>query len=81
MVDKIQKVLGKLSPKEQAAIKDLLKRIKNKQLDNLDIKKLQGRDDIYRIRKGGMRIIYQSDCNGEVHILEVGRRNGTTYNF
>ena len=81
MVDKIQKALDKLSPKEKKIIDDLFGKIKNKQLANLDLKKLKGRDDIYRVRKGEMRIIYRLDTNGGIIILEIGRRNDSTYNF
>ncbi len=81
MADKIRKALDRLSPKERKAIDDLLVKIKNGQFDGLDWKKLKGRDDIYRVRKGEMRIIYRLNASGGVVVLEIGRRNDITYNF
>lgn len=81
MTDKIQKALDKLSDRERKAIDELLKKIKTKHLDNLDLKKLKGRDDIYRVRKGDIRIIYRQNSDDGIYILEIGRRNDTTYNL
>ncbi|HOI97160.1 MAG TPA: hypothetical protein PLA19_01495 [Candidatus Pacearchaeota archaeon] len=81
MADKIRKALDKLSSKERKAIDGLLVKIKNRQFDGLDWKKLKGRDDIYRVRKGEMRIIYRLNASGGVVVLEIGRRNDITYNF
>ena len=59
MVDKVQKALDKLTAKERTAVKEVLSLLENRQLENLDIKKLKGKDDIFRARKGNIRIIYQ----------------------
>ncbi|UMX48005.1 MAG: hypothetical protein L7H18_00465 [Candidatus Nealsonbacteria bacterium DGGOD1a] len=81
MVDKIRKALDKLSSKERKAIDGLLVKMKNGQFDGLDWKKLKGRDGIYRVRKGEIRIIYRLDASGGIVVLEIGRRNNKTYNF
>ena len=57
-MDKIQKLLNSLSNKEKLKIKEILLKIKSKNLESLDIKKLKGREDIFRIRKGKLRIIF-----------------------
>lgn len=80
-MDKIAKALKKLSPKERELIKEILVKLKNKQLENLDCKKLKGRNDIFRIRKGQLRIIYRQDLKGNIFILAIERRSDTTYNF
>jgi len=81
MVDKIQKALDKLTAKEKEAVKDVLQKLKSHQLDGLDIKKLKGKDDIFRVRKGSIRIIYQAKEKDGIFVLAVERRNGNTYNF
>ena len=83
MVDKIQKVLDKLSDKEKRQLKPILRDIvENRLIDTrYDIKKLAGRNDIYRIRKGQLRIIYRRDESGETYLLAIERRSDTTYNF
>jgi len=80
-MDKIAKALKKLTQKEQKLIKEILVKLKNKQLENLDRKKLKGRDDIFRIRKGQLRIIYRQDQKGNIFILAIEKRSDTTYNF
>ena len=78
MVDKIQKSLNKLSEKEKNIIKELLVNLKKGKTINLDIKKLKGRDDIYRIRKGRIRIIYRI-ANKKIFLLAIERRSDNTY--
>ena len=79
-MDKISKALRKLSPREREQARLILLKLNSGKLDGLDIKKLKGRDDIYRVRKGNVRIIYQKSKD-RVGILSIQRRNDTTYNF
>ena len=79
MVDKIQKSLNKLSEKDRALVKQVFTAIENSQVVGLDVKKLKGHDDIFRVRKGKIRIVYRIH-NGELYILAIERRNDTTYN-
>ena len=78
MVDKIQKSLNKLSEKEKNIIKELLVNLKKGKTINLDIKKLKGRDDVYRTRKGRIRIIYRI-ANKKIFLLAIERRSDNTY--
>ncbi len=80
-MDKISKALKKFSPKEREKIKEILLKLKNNSLNRFDIKKLKGSDDIFRIRKGDIRIIYKIDKNDNLFILAVERRSDNTYNF
>lgn len=77
MTDKIQKALNKFSNQENEIVKNLLLKIKNKQLLNTDIKKLKGYNDIYRVRKGKIRIIYKIN-NDEIYLLAIERCAKTT---
>jgi len=81
MVDKIQKALNKLADKEKKKIKQILLDLKSKKFIGYDIKKLKGRDDIYRIRKGKVRIIYKINESGEIYLLTLERRSDTTYSL
>lgn len=58
MVDKISKALNILSSQNKTKIKAILQNIQNGELLNLDIKKLKGRTDVYRARKGSIRVIF-----------------------
>mgnify|MGYP001558439530 CR=1 FL=1 len=79
-MDKISKAIHKLNPKEREQIKAILVKLSQGQLKDLDTKKLKGRDDIYRVRKGSLRIIYRVH-NGQIDILAIQRRSDTTYGF
>ena len=77
-MDKLEKALKKLAAGEKGIVKLLLTLIKNRRLTGLDVKKLKGQTDIFRVRKGKLRIIYQLKEN-EVKILAIERRTETTY--
>ncbi|HBH46638.1 MAG: hypothetical protein A2445_02685 [Candidatus Jacksonbacteria bacterium RIFOXYC2_FULL_44_29] len=77
-MDKIDKALRKLRPKEKELFKILLVKIKQSDVSSLDVKKLKGRNDIYRVRKGEMRIIFRKQKNG-IKILTLEKRDSKTY--
>ena len=77
-MDKLDKALQKLRPKEKEMFKRLLSDIRAGALSGYDLKKLKGRDDIYRIRKGGIRVIF-CKTNNSFKILSLERRGDTTY--
>jgi mRNA-degrading endonuclease RelE of RelBE toxin-antitoxin system len=77
-MDRIEKALQKLTNAERKKVKEVLQKLTTQNFTNLDIKKLRGRDDIYRVRKGGIRIIYRTNSN-QVFILAIERRGKNTY--
>lgn len=79
-MDKIAKALKKLAAGEKEIVKAILVKIDRLDFSGLDIKKLKGRQDIYRVRKGKIRIIYQLNNNSRVIVLTLERRNDNTYN-
>jgi mRNA-degrading endonuclease RelE of RelBE toxin-antitoxin system len=78
MTDRIDKNLNKLSDKERMKLTEIIKLINSGNLEGLDLKKLKGRKDIYRVRKGGMRVIFLKN-DSKTYILAVERRTDTTY--
>ena len=77
-MDKISKSLEKLGKKEKTKVKEILIALKNNSLENCDLKRLKGFSDIFRIRKGSIRIIYRSN-NKEIKVLAIERRSEKTY--
>jgi len=77
-MDKIDKALRKLSSKEKEQIKNIIKALRLERFDNLDIKKLKGTEDIFRVRKGDLRVIYQVR-DGQIFVLKLGYRKEDTY--
>ena len=78
-MDKIAKALQNLSPKERLWVAEVFLRIDQGLLQGLDIKKIKGDNDIFRVRKGELRIIFRKRVDGENFILDVTRRSDNTY--
>ena len=78
-MDRIAKELGKLTEKERGKLKVILNKIQQGKFLGLDLKKLRGREDVFRVRKGSMRIIFRVPGDGDVFILAVERRAEKTY--
>jgi mRNA-degrading endonuclease RelE of RelBE toxin-antitoxin system len=76
----IQKALKKFSAKELVWVKNILIALQKNKTAGLDIKKLKGRDDIFRVRKGNLRVIYRR-VNQKNLILHIGRRNEGMYDL
>ena len=79
MVDHIEKYLRKLRDKESIMCEKIILDIYADQIDPYDVKKLSGYKDLYRIRKGKIRIIFRKDNRFGNAILKVSDRNENTY--
>lgn len=77
-MDKLTKLLKKLSAKERERLEEVLALLISGETSSLDIKKLKGTDDVYRARIGNVRVIFQKQ-GAEILILEVSRRDESTY--
>ena len=75
----IEKALAKLTKKEKKIVKDVLDNLQNSIFKGLDIKKLKGHDNIFRVRKGNVRILYRIDDTNKIFLLAIERRNDNTY--
>ncbi len=79
-MDKITKALQNLSSRERKLIKSILLKININSLSGLDLKKLKNCNNIFRVRKGKLRIIFKKQTNGQYFILAIERRSDKTYN-
>ena len=77
----LDKKLKKFSPKERVEIEGLVERIVAREFANLDCKKLKGLKNLFRVRKGRTRIIFEFKDNKDPSILAVERRREDTYKF
>lgn len=77
-MDKISKFLKKLDRKELDIVYGIIEQLLLGNVAGLDIKKLKGFDDIYRVRAGKIRIIY-SHKSKDIKLIEISRRNERTY--
>jgi len=78
-MDQIFKFLKKLDVKQQKVIKEVVDRLYSKDFVGLDIKKLKGRNNHFRVRKGSIRIIYSYSSSELIHIIQIDFRNDNTY--
>jgi mRNA-degrading endonuclease RelE of RelBE toxin-antitoxin system len=78
MVDKIEKALKKLTEKERKIVKNIFINIQREKTKDLDLKKLKGRNDIFRVRKGKIRIVFRKNKES-ILILSIERRSDKTY--
>lgn len=74
----LKKLLSKFTKEEQKTIESLIKSIISLNWRNLDIKKLKGHQNIFKIRKNDIRIIFSKEKK-EIFILAIDRRNENTY--
>ncbi len=80
-MDKISKALAKLTEKEKEAIAEIFVKIKAGKIAGLDLKKLKGYDDIYRVRFGKWRVIYRTEKGNKIFLVWFERRSDNTYKF
>lgn len=78
MTDKISKELRKFSIKERTLVKEMLLQLRQNDNTGLRIVQLKGHSDIFRVRKGRIRIIYQKS-NDVFSVLAIERRSEKTY--
>ncbi len=76
-MDKITKLLKKLSAKERERLEGVLTALLSGDTSSLDIKKLKGVDDVYRVRVGSLRVIFRKQAD-DIRILEVSHRDENT---
>ena len=76
----LSKLLSKFNKDDRLVLEFLIEKIIFLDWDGLDIKKLQGYDDIYRLRKGKLRVIFYKR-KSSISIINIKHRNDKTYKF
>lgn len=77
-MDKISKVIKKLSTKDAELVSKMIDRLISGDIKELNVKRLKGFDDIFRIKKGKIRIIFKKERN-DIKIVSISKRNEKTY--
>ncbi len=77
-MDRIEKSLKRLTEKERELIKSILERLAEGDTLGLDLQKLKGNENVYRVRKGDLRIIFQRR-EENIFVLAIERRSEKTY--
>jgi len=79
MTSRIDKALLKMRRDEREWVISTVERIRKGDLSSLDVKKVKGRIDEYRVRKGKFRILFRKLSTGLFEILDIDRRSESTY--
>lgn len=77
-MDKIDKFIRKLSQLQRAQVVFIIERIRDSDISGLDVKKLQGRENEFRVRKGEIRIIFKR-INTGFCVTDIQWRGSKTY--
>lgn len=78
-MDKINKTILKIPDKQRKAVLAAAKQFRVGKLDNLDIKKLKGSKDLFRVRVGNYRIIMRTRPGRSPIVVDVSKRGEKTY--
>ena len=78
-MDRISKALKKINERERGFVKEILVKLESRSSRGLDIKKLKRGENIFRARKGKLRVIYKIDKGGRIFVLAIERRAEKTY--
>lgn len=78
MVDKLVKFLRKQNPRVARSVLALIEKIMAGDLAECDIKQLKGKANLYRLRKGNIRIIFEKKDN-QFKVKKITYRDDQTY--
>jgi len=74
----LNKLLSKFNLEDRRVLESVIAKIISLEWRNLDIKKPKGYQDIFRLRRGKLRIIFTKNSN-IIRIISIERRKETTY--
>ncbi len=74
----LKKLLSKFNKDDRRLLEFLIEKIVSLDWNSLNIKKLKGYQDIFRLRKERLRIIF-SKSNNSIFIITIQKRSEKTY--
>ena len=77
-MDKAKKFLRKLSNARQDELDGILLKIERGDTQGLDVKKLKGHKNLFRVRVGDARIVFSRE-NGNFNVIFIGSRGDSKY--
>ena len=77
-MNKVDKFLAKLDTKTRAVVKRAVSVVKFGNVWRLDVRKIKGTENCFRVRVGRVRIIFMQTMEGNT-ILDVSFRDDNTY--
>lgn len=77
-MNELQKAIARLFKEHRSTFDSLMIRLLARDFLGLNVGKLKGHKDLYRLKHGKLRIIFQMDQSG-LSVLQVGLRSEKTY--
>ena len=77
-MNEIEKALAKIPKEYKATFDALMLRLLGRDFLGLNIAKLKGQKDVYRLRRGKLRIIFRMSKE-QILVLQVGLKSEKTY--
>jgi len=74
----VKKLLSKFSREEREKLELFIEAINSLNWRNLDVKKLKGYQNIFRVRRGKIRIVFTKNKK-DISILSIDRRHENIY--
>lgn len=78
-MEQFRKFIRRLPASERPRVEAAVIKIVSQQLDQLDVKKLAGTKNCYRVRVGLVRIVFLQNNKQEPEIISVSFRSEKTY--
>lgn len=78
-MDRITKALRKLTKADRTRYERIIRDVVEDRLAGYDVVKLVGRDDVFRLRSGQMRVIFRKRPGQGNEIIALERRSERTY--
>ncbi len=76
----LERLLSRFNKEDKKILEYLIGRVASLNWQSLNIKKLKGYQDIFRLRKGKIRIIF-TKIGKNIRIISIERRKEDTYNL
>jgi mRNA-degrading endonuclease RelE of RelBE toxin-antitoxin system len=77
-MDKLEKAIAKLPKEHRKVFDDLSRKLLHRDLTGLNIARLKGYKDVFRLKRGRLRIIFRTSSNN-LEIIDIGLRSEKTY--
>ncbi len=75
----LEKAVAKLTAKDKKLVAETVEKIIKHSFEDLNVEKLKGTTNAFRVRKGDFRIVYYLKDNKEPMIISIERRSEKTY--
>lgn len=80
-VTKLEKFLRKLTAKRRLQIEPVIEKIVSQDFSGLNLGKLGGFDNLFRVRQGDIRVVFSMSKDEPLKLIRIEFRGNTTYHF